>query len=222
MRLRKHRLVATVVNGIVLVLTGCGQTHRTAPGTPRDGETAVSSRKALNVEDRLCEIARQLRQGEYTAVGGWRRAIGQCYGWGPTLELSDAGPEARHGMRIYQPWAKNAEAYLFAASKDQPVGQVIVKESWTPKAVAQIATDEVAAGFYAERDGKRYKPYKPNELFVMYKDDPATPGTDDGWVYGIVASDGKEVISSGHIKECADCHRQARHDRVFGQIPKAE
>lgn len=181
--MRKHRLLAFVAMGFWLPLAGCGRAHSDAAATaatPQDGEAAVSPRNALSVESRLRGIAGRLRHDEYTVVGGWNRAIGQCASWESNLGLSDGGAAAPHGMKIYQTWAKDAEAYLLAGSKDQSVGQVIVKESWTPREVAQIAVDE-AAGFYAKRDGKHYKPDRPKELFIMFKDDPATPNTDEGW-----------------------------------------
>lgn len=175
-------------------------------------------REVPSKDDRFLAIAAELRNGEYRVVSDWDRAISSCAFFALPLVLSDAAAETPHGMKIYQAWAKDAGAYFHAAHEEQPVGQVIVKESWTPKEVAEVALDSR----FAVSDGKYYTPDKPKELFIMFKDDPATPGTDEGWLYGIVSPDGKEVISPGHIKACADCHRQARHDRVFGKKPEAK
>lgn len=45
-------------------------------------------------------------------------------------------------------------------------------------------------------DGPRaYRTDKLQGLFIMLKQDPGTPGTDEGWVYGTVSADGKTVTS---------------------------
>ena len=53
----------------------------------------------------------------------------------------------------------------------------------------------------------------------MYKTDPKTPGTDEGWVYGTVTADGKKVTAAGRVQSCINCHQDARNDRLFG-IPR--
>jgi hypothetical protein len=50
----------------------------------------------------------------------------------------------------------------------------------------------------------------------MFKVDPKTKDTDNGWVYGTVTADGKKVTSSGKVESCMKCHQDAPHDRVFG------
>jgi hypothetical protein len=50
--------------------------------------------------------------------------------------------------------------------------------------------------------------------------DPKTPGTDNGWVYGTVTADGKQVTSAGRVKSCMACHQRAPNDRVFGPSDK--
>lgn len=65
-------------------------------------------------------------------------------------------------------------------------------------------------------DGKTYKTGERRELFVMIKMDPETAGTDQGWVYGTVTPDGAKVTSSGQVASCMECHKQAKHDRLFG------
>jgi len=63
---------------------------------------------------------------------------------------------------------------------------------------------------------KAYRIGEPRGLFVMLKKDPATPDTDEGWVYGTVSADGKTVTSSGRVESCMGCHREASRDRLFG------
>lgn len=218
--MNKSQLRHTAISGLVLAVVGCNQAAPVAvsDAKTRTVEAAQFVRDVPSKDDRFLAIAAELRNGEYRVVSDWDRAISSCAYVGLPLILSNAAAETAHGMKIYQAWAKSAGAYFRAANEEQPVGQVIVKESWTPKEVAEVALDSR----FAVSDGKYYTPDKPKELFIMFKDDPATSDTDEGWLYGIVAPDGKEVISSGHIKACADCHRQARHDRVFGPKPVAE
>lgn len=221
--MRLSPFLETGITGFLLAVVGCDQAHPEAAATARmhqEDEADIGPREELSVEDRLCEIAARLRSGGYTVVGGWNRANASCIDWGRTLNFSDAASRTPHSMKIYQPWARDAKAYFLAAEKNQPVGQVIVKESWMPNEAAAEAITTGSA--LAERDGKKYMPDEPSELFIMFKDDPATPDTDEGWVYGIVTPDGKQVISSGRIASCVERHRQARHDRVFGAKPKAQ
>jgi hypothetical protein len=69
---------------------------------------------------------------------------------------------------------------------------------------------------YARQDGRLYHAAQKAGLFVMYKLDPGTPGTDEGWVYGTVSADGREVLSAGRVGPCMACHWDAPHDRLFG------
>jgi hypothetical protein len=69
------------------------------------------------------------------------------------------------------------------------------------------------------KDQIQYRAAKPAGLFIMTKLKPDAPGTDEGWVYGTVAPDGKTVTSAGRVESCMNCHRDAKHDRLFG-FPK--
>ena len=60
-----------------------------------------------------------------------------------------------------------------------------------------------------------------SDLFIMFKLDPKTPQTDNGWVYGTVSADAKNVTSAGRVKSCMDCHTEAKHDRLFGLFSRA-
>jgi hypothetical protein len=117
-----------------------------------------------------------------------------------------------------------------------PVGLVVVKEAWEPEEVAdeggslksvvrcqkvkidgewqEVVTDEYLP--YARHDGHLYHAARKSALFIMYKMAPATPGTDQGWVYGTVTADGTRVLTAGHLENCIGCHRDAPHDRLFG------
>ncbi len=70
------------------------------------------------------------------------------------------------------------------------------------------------------RDGdKAYRTGRRTALFIMLKLDPATPNTDEGWVYGTVTPDAKTVTSSGRVASCMKCHVDAPRDRLHGLFP---
>src|SRR5262249_34055635 len=128
-----------------------------------------------------------------------------------------------HGQKLYFLFARNRDAYLDLKSKPQPEGQVIVKESWSPK---EATEDERAAYLrgpnvaatgipFARKHGNLNPPPRRADLSVMSKTaDTADP--DQGWVYGTVTADGKTVTSAGRVDSCMNCHRDAKHDHLFG------
>lgn len=139
----------------------------------------------------------------------------------PNHLISQSGDETTHGRKLYRIYATKFDglmgSYAFekdAAGKTVPVSeQVIVKESWIPE---EVKTPGNAVGFARGADGKIYQPAGQGPLFVMYRNDPNTPGTDDGWVYGTLTPDGKTVTGVGRIESCMNCHLKAPHGRLFG------
>lgn len=135
-----------------------------------------------------------------------------------------------HGQKLYMLFAKDRAAYLATRQKANPVGQVLVKQSWTPlevpddglplqqKAVHSPRKQGFGDSFvpFVRRDGKLFKASEQAELFIMMKLDPATPDTDHGWVYGTVTPDGSKVTSAGKIQSCMRCHTKDTTDRLFG------
>ena len=112
----------------------------------------------------------------------------------------------------------DGRSYISFPGKRSPVGQAIVKQSWVPEEVTAKSKRSVQ-GLPQEilkRDGRSYRAARKGELFIMYKLDPRTPGTDEGWVYGTVTADGKKVTSAGLVTSCVNCHQDAPHDRLFG------
>jgi hypothetical protein len=160
--------------------------------------------------------------------------------------LSGSKDEATHGRKLYSLLASNRYDYLtLAAGKSFPVGFAIVKQSWLPEEVTDpkekaalsrldrtrvIRTpgtkaksgDDFHAAYgdhfypYAVKGDKVYKATKQADLFIMFKLDPKTDGTDAGWVYGTVTPDGKKVTAAGKIESCMKCHQDAKTDRLFG------
>jgi hypothetical protein len=147
--------------------------------------------------------------------------------------------EDTHGRKLYSLFAKNGTTYQnLEKGKPVAVGQVLVKESWVPEEVADpkekqeiIVRKSKDKGDksldrgdhflpYATKDGKTYHAAKQSELFIMFKMDPKTADTDEGWVYGTVTPDGKKVTSAGKVASCMKCHQDASHDRLFGMPQK--
>lgn len=69
---------------------------------------------------------------------------------------------------------------------------------------------------YALQNGQQYKRGDRAGLFIMFKVESTTPGTDQGWVYATVEKDMKTVTAVGVIASCAKCHAEAKHDRLIG------
>ena len=69
---------------------------------------------------------------------------------------------------------------------------------------------------YVRKNGKVYHAEEQAGLFVMIQRSSNEKDTDDGWVYGTLSADGKQVTSSGLVQTCMNCHQQAPHGRLFG------
>jgi hypothetical protein len=163
--------------------------------------------------------------------------------------FSKSSDEATHGQKLYSLFARSRDAYLSKPAAN-PVGQVIVKEAWVPKEIegkpkgeikvetsktSEIQVPEDLAPMYArglfgstdhfqpfaQKEGKWYKASERGPLFIMMKLDPKTPGADEGWVYGTVTADGKQVTSAGRVASCMKCH-ESKKDRLFGLYRQAE
>lgn len=209
--------------------------------------------KTDRFEQKLLEIAKDYQQwGRVDDEARWAPYL--CRLPKPAkAKFSESDDEASHGQKLYSLFAKDREAYVAltgdasnrdqatadsasdsrsdppeAAAKASPLGQVVVKESWTAKPVAKPKLDAFGNpptldrdeqdrfSPYAERDGKWFKCDEKSALFIMFRVDPKTPGADEGWVYGTVSADGKKVTSVGLVKSCMKCHTEAPHGRLFG------
>jgi hypothetical protein len=80
----------------------------------------------------------------------------------------------------------------------------------------ETTLDHVAG--YAEKDNKKYVLGERGPLFIMYRTEKNTPGTDNGWVYGTLTPDGKTVTSAGRVASCMGCHTEAPYPKE----PKCE
>jgi hypothetical protein len=152
--------------------------------------------------------------------------------WAPSLcriplpgvaRMSESDDVATHGQKLYSVFAKMRDAY-----PDGPqLGQVVVKESWTAERVTDPAAtyDPQAPRSYPD-GGDHFYPYArkgtetfragaPAGLYIMMRVDPATPSSDEGWVYATITAAG-EVTAAGRVASCMGCHVQADHERLFG------
>jgi hypothetical protein len=163
------------------------------------------------------------------------------------VRLSASEHADSHGRKLYFLYVNNNPYYPEQLSQGAaaPVGLSIVKQSWeavvsapspapttAPQAAPDTAADRDTEGVaradakgrrYLDtlvKDGVTYHVGQQRALFVMHRLDPATPNTDDGWVYGTLTPDGQTVTSSGRVASCMGCHASAPHGRLFG-LPKA-
>jgi hypothetical protein len=142
--------------------------------------------------------------------------------------LSASDSEATHGRKLYflyarKPWEYKGNVWGLARGNSKrdavraPLGQVLVKEAWEPVKAdpAQAANANQKRAFAMDGD-VMYHAGDKNGLFIMFKTMPGTPHTDQGWVYGTVSADGKQVTSVGLVQNCMQCHVDARYDRQIG------
>jgi hypothetical protein len=128
-----------------------------------------------------------------------------------------------HARKIYFVYARDRIAYSATTERDAPtpIGQIVIKESFHPRAVAgptypSHSDDDPHLAFSpASENGHFYGPGDYAGLFVMQYLGPRAPRTDRGWVYGTIAPSG-EVTSFGLVPSCMGCHRQAPHGGLFG------
>ena len=166
--------------------------------------------------------------GEYVS---WGRVDDELR-WAPFLcrqplpgvaRPSESNDSTTHGQKLYSVFVKNHDAYPNGPYDNQAV----VKQSWTAELVSgpdaafnpksYRPSPDAGNHFYpyAAGDGGVYRAAAPAGLFIMFKVDPATPETDDGWVYATVSPAGA-VTSAGRVQSCMGCHEVATHERLFG------
>jgi hypothetical protein len=210
---------------LALLASGCIDDKQRQEGP---APAAVASGGTPAFEGRLLEIA-----GSYESYGrpdtDLRWAPLYCSTPPPPRpRFSQSRDPATHGQKLYSLFVKEVLAYTSFSAVSSPVGQVVVKEAWIPEEVKddggrkEPVVRKVEFIPYARgKDGQIYHAKEKSGLFIMYKLDPKTPGTDEGWVYGTVTADGKKVTSVGRVESCMGCHKDAPHDRLFG-FPKED
>jgi hypothetical protein len=137
-----------------------------------------------------------------------------------TPKMSEADGDVGHGQKLYFLFAKEVGHYANRGGTPSSVGQAIVKESW-----GAVPGNPDARNLRSHASGNRINPRikvgdetlqigRRKNLFVMLKTANDTPGTDEGWVYGIVNSESKEVLAAGAVASCISCHVD-QDDRLF-------
>jgi hypothetical protein len=214
---------------LALLASGCIDDKQRQDGP---APAAVASASGPAFESRLLEIA-----GSYESYGrldtDLRWASVYCrMPPPPRPRFSDSRDPATHGQKLYSLFAKEVLAYTSFSAIPSPVGQVVVKEAWVPEElkddgrklepvirkvkVQGVEQEDRFMPYARGKDGRLFHAKAKAGLFIMFKLDPKTPGTDEGWVYGTVTADGKNVTSAGRVESCMGCHKDAQHDRLFG------
>jgi hypothetical protein len=212
-----------LLTGLVLATTvGC------SGGSPPKSTAKTVDEAEINA--RLIQIANEYLAYPMVAIDP-RWAPVDCRAPAPQREVqySQSSDDESHGSKLYLLFAKDIASYMATGQTPAPQGQVVVKESWeavpladaksTPVTVPHASGVNVAE--IASSDGKFFHMGQQKELFIMYKLDAETHGTDLGWVYGVVAPGDKSVLARGRIDNCIKCHREAVPDRLFGPVRQA-
>jgi hypothetical protein len=231
-RLLFNSLSVGLALGLSLGTVGC-----TCPAD----QPRASSRPLEDFENRLVDIAQEYESyGRIDPVMRW--APTDCRAPGPPHPVfSESKDSGTHGQKLYSLFVKqrpkgfSSSGEYTLGKQPNPIGQVVVKEAWLAEEMTDEsqqlepvirkirvrrgdAFEEYVDRFfpYARKDGQLYRAGQKASLFIMFKLDPKTPATDNGWVYGTVSADGKQVTSAGRLESCMNCHLQAAHDRLFG------
>jgi len=213
--------------GVLVLVLGCGS----SAVVPDAAVTTTADVAAPAVDPGLAAQVRTIA-AEYQS---WGR-IDDELRWAPWLcriplpglaRMSASSDSATHGQKLYSVFVKKRDTYPMGPHTEQ----VVVKESWTSELVTDPSVmyqperfrDSPDAGDhfypYAMKDGMIYRAAARAGLYIMFKLDAATPGTDGGWVYATITADG-QLTAAGKIQSCVGCHQEAEHDRLFG-VPKA-
>jgi hypothetical protein len=239
-----HRLrtrIAVWALALLPALSGCID----ATGEPQSpGVSPPAASDPREFADRLLAIAKKYEgYGRIGTEARWAPMLCRTPPPGPGISRSD--DVATHGRKMYWLFVKEkpesfsrTDSYT-VEGKPNPVGQVVVKEAWEPEEVKDAGRRKEHVFLVAEvggvgkrryvdnsffpytgENGKVYHAKAKSGLFIMFKVEPDTAGTDEGWVYGTVTPYDKKVTSVGRVESCMGCHRQAPHDRLFGLSAK--
>ncbi len=211
--------------------------------TPSPNSSPQSARQPSLFDEQVLEIARGywqfIRVSDRLNWSPLACAMPRASG----VQQSSSDDPSTHGRKLYFLFAKDANDYAslryshyYRQIGGQPntevtpwkaaIGQALVKEAFVPERVPaseepeRLVNDPERRLFPAEyartADGTFFRTGEPAGLFIMFKLDPSTPGTDEGWVYAATTPDGQTVLDAGRIESCMRCHARAEHDRLFG------
>jgi hypothetical protein len=124
-----------------------------------------------------------------------------------------------HGNKLYRLYVKNYDAYERNAPSGQPIGQVIVKETWHVQEIAKDSAHANEPKVQSQIDGKWYTPSIVSELFIMYKE-RSRSDNDQGWSYGTYSIENPllepMLLNNVKLGSCISCHQDTKYDRIFG------
>lgn len=130
----------------------------------------------------------------------------------PAMAFDGMGSPYRRHAETSENQAKRAEAAVAQSSSASTNLHEVVAEK-TDDLVRSSREMYVIEGDRAWVRGRREKTY------MMYKppaDSPIAAETDDGWLYAVLNEDASQVIESGRIQRCMDCHASAKHEKLIG------
>lgn len=219
-------IVFAMIAGFLLVVLGCRNTgqieasnlDRLPASEMHPGEDAAP------FDDLIIDVVAEYRS--------WQRVSDYAYQaptdcmWKPRHDgpvLSDSHDTATHGQKYYYLYQRDTESttsYDYSeTSGGQPIGQTFVKEALYLESASVAPFDFKPLGSEGLDLTKTYRliEIKEPDLYVMHKVDPATPGTDEGWIYAVLTADGSTVREAGRIASCMRCHTSDKaSDRMFG------
>lgn len=188
--------------------------------------------------DRLNEIANEYKQYQQfkdrkiivTDSSKYKWTIALCsrpknmeMGWHFKIDSSFMSKADKslspHGDKLYRLFIKYYGAYIRNAPVGQPIGQVIVKETWNVKEIVYDSLNKSIQQIQSNNDGKWYTPTTASELFIMYKERESV-SNDKGWNYGTYSIENKDekplLLNNLKISSCINCHKENKYDRIFG------
>ena len=191
---------------------------------------AAPTSAPIAFEEQMLQIAR-----DYVSWGRvddeMRWAPGLCRLRSRASPAEHVDDPTTHGQKLYSVFAKNWAQYPNGPHD----GQAVVKQSWTvevgdhARRLVESDRDVSGAGTSTpitsiptrrDRTADVFHAGELAGLYIMFKLDPSTPETDEGWVYATVTPAG-QVTSAGRVASCMGCHEpDATHERLYG-VPKS-
>ena len=198
----------------------------------------ISFKTLDNSTDRITDIAKEYHQYKQFKDTKIIVTDSSKYSWTIALcsmpEKSEAGYHYKidssfiskadkaislHGNKLYRLFIKEYAPYIKNPPAGQPIGQVIVKETWNVKEIAYDSLNSKIQQIRSHNDGKWYTPTTVSELFIMYKEQER-PNNDKGWNYGIYSVENPNLkpvlLNDMKISSCIGCHKETKYDRIFG------
>ncbi|MFT3771081.1 MAG: cytochrome P460 family protein [Minicystis sp.] len=228
-----------MVIAVLLLVAGCRSrsTPDPAPAIQREGDAPGAARTqpieacgiasgklcpGETLETRVLAISREYARWSKLDVRPRWAPMPCAPTWEPPpgdMYMGEYGTTSPHHQKLYYLYARDSDDYTrydrYKPPKAAPPGQVIVKESFLQVEVPDVPGRDKPPPGHARWGNNLYRAGDPVGIFVMAKLDRSAEGTDEGWVYGVVAPGGAKV-EAGKLQACMGCHRGAPRDRLFG------